>query len=357
MTAGYLQNIARLAAELNRPVKLMEVCGTHTMAAFRSGLRTLLPPSVKLLSGPGCPVCVTPDSFIDRAIAITEQPDTVAATFGDMLRVPGTETSLERARAAGARVQVVYSPLDALQLAADNPDSQVVFLGVGFETTAPGVAWTIKHAAAQELHNYTVLCAHKTMPRAMAGLLAGGEVRIDGFMCPGHVSVIIGAQAYGAICSDYHIPCVVAGFEPADMAAAIEMLLRQRIESRAEVEIQYARSVTDTGNAAALEVIREVFEATDTEWRGLGSIPGSGLSIRPEYAKFDAETRFGPLKLPSPRAASCGCICGDVLRGLRTPFDCPLFRTHCTPAAPVGACMVSSEGTCAAYFRYAVQER
>jgi hydrogenase expression/formation protein HypD len=347
-----LASIRELQRRAGRPLRFMEVCGTHTMAAFRTGLRALLPPEVTLLSGPGCPVCVTDDSYIDAAIALAGLPDTRVATFGDMMRVPGTESSLERARAGGAQVRVVYSPLDALQEAQENPQRRVVFLGVGFETTAPTVAWTLRAAAEAGLANYSVLCAHKTMPQAMAALLAGGQVRIDGFLCPGHVSAVIGADAYAFIARDHGIPCVVAGFEAADMAEGIEMLARQIVEKRAEVEVQYRRAVDRAGNPLARAAIEEVFEPDDAPWRGIGVIPGSGLRIRSRFAAHDAARLFSPLDLPRPRAHS-GCRCGDVLRGAITPPQCPLFARRCTPEAPVGPCMVSSEGACAAWFRYA----
>ena len=347
-----VEEITRLAGEVGRPVRFMEVCGTHTMAAFRSGLRSLLPANVSLLSGPGCPVCVTPNEYIDRAIAIARQPETLVTTFGDMVRVPGTEQSLEAARAAGAEVLVVYSPLDALNKAKSEPDKRVVFLGVGFETTAPTVAWTIREAQQKGISNYSVLCAHKTIPPAMSALLNDGEVAVDGFMCPGHVSVIIGARAYDFICREHNTPCVVAGFEGSDMAAAIEMLLRQMVEARAEVEIQYKRSVDMEGNVEAQATIEEVFDACDDTWRGLGVIPGSGLRIRDEFAGHDALNEFKDLDLPVSEDEP-GCICGEILKGTRVPADCALFGKVCTPESPVGACMVSSEGTCAAYYRYA----
>jgi hydrogenase expression/formation protein HypD len=348
----HVAEIRRRAEALGRPAKLMEVCGTHTMAAFRCGLRSLLPERVALSSGPGCPVCVTPISFIDRAIAIARLPGTLVATFGDMLRVPGSEATLERARAEGAALQVVYSPADALALARREPEREVVFLGVGFETTAPTVAWTIREAHLSGVANYSVLCAHKTMPQAMSALVRSGELGIDGFLCPGHVTTIIGPEAYEFLAREHGVPCVVAGFEPADIAAGIAMLLAQLAGGRAEVQVQYDRAVLPGGNPAAQAVIDEVFEPSDAEWRGLGVIPGSGLAIRPAFAGQDAERRYGALDVPAPRPRK-GCICGAVLRGAKTPRDCPLFGDACTPGDPWGPCMVSSEGTCSAWYRYA----
>ncbi len=346
-----VEHIRGLADRIARPVRLMEVCGTHTMTAFRSGLRSLLPDNVTLSSGPGCPVCVTPQEYIDYAVAIAGLPDTIVATFGDMLRVPGTLSSLEAARAEGAAVMTVYSPADALKAAEDRPEAKIVFFGVGFETTAPAVAWTIKEASRRGVKNFSVLCAHKTMPYAMEALLKGGELKIDGFMCPGHVSVITGARIFGFLSRDYARPCVVAGFEPLDMALAIEMLLSQIDAGRAEVENEYHRSVDMEGNPAALALMEEVFEECPAIWRGLGVIKRSGLKIRGEFADCDASKTYSGLDLPEPVEAP-GCICGDVIRGARIPPECALFRKKCTPATPVGACMVSAEGACAAYYKY-----
>ncbi|MBD3392043.1 MAG: hydrogenase formation protein HypD [Chitinivibrionales bacterium] len=344
--------IRALGRKIGRPVKLMEVCGTHTMAAFRSGLRHLLPENVSLLSGPGCPVCVTPNEYLDRAIAIAEQSDTMVATFGDMVRVPGTRESLETVRAGGARIHVVYSPAEAVVFARENPGTRVVFLGVGFETTTPAIAWTIKEAAGNQVDNYSVLCGHKTIPRAMSALCAAGELDLDGFICPGHVSIVIGADAYGPVCRECGLPCVVTGFEAADMLQGVEMLLRQIAENRSEVENQYTRCVRDKGNTTALGLIEEVFEQCDASWRGIGVIPGSGLKIRGCFAAHDADRVFEKISVPPGRERS-GCICGQVMRGIKTPHDCALFGKACTPSQPVGACMVSSEGTCAAYYKYA----
>ena len=345
-----VSNIQALARRIGRDVNLMEVCGTHTMTAFRSGLRQLLPGTVHLISGPGCPVCVTDTNYLDAAIALCRRPMMTVATFGDLMRVPGSESSLENERAAGADVRVVYSATDAVILARENPRRQIVFLGVGFETTAPTVAASILAAQAAGLQNYFVLAAHKTMPHAMAALLQDQQVKIDGFICPGNVTVITGAAMYRFICEQYRIPCVVTGFEPFDMLQATAMLLTQIAEERSEVEIEYSRSVNERGNVPAQKVLAEVFMECDAGWRGLGKIPRSGLTIRPKYAAFDAVAALGVQF--EPAQPHPGCRCGDVLRGLITPPDCKLFGTACTPTNPFGPCMVSSEGTCAAYFKY-----
>ncbi len=340
-----------LLERIGRPVRLMEVCGTHTVSACRSGLRSLLPEGLSLLAGPGCPVCVTAPGYVDRAVALARLPGTTIATFGDMLRVPGTCGSLERAKAQGGTVRIVYSPEDALHVAGDEPDRQVVFLGVGFETTAPSVAWTIREAARKGIGNYRVLSAHKVMPPAMMALLGGGDVRIDGFLCPGHVSAIIGAAAYRPLVDTFHVPCVIAGFEPEEMAAAMEEILAQLAAGRPAVANRYERAVAREENGAAMGLLREVFQPADVEWRGLGIVPGSGLEIRPAFRDQDAAVLCAGLALPEARSPA-GCICGDVLRGAALPGQCPLFGGRCTPASPVGACMVSSEGACAAFFRY-----
>ncbi len=345
-----LSSINALARRIGHDVNLMEVCGTHTMTAFRSGLRQLLPRTVHMISGPGCPVCVTDTNYIDAAIALCRRSDVIVTTFGDLMRVPGSESSLERERASGADVRVVYSPTDAVALARENPENKIVFLGVGFETTAPTVAASIVAAHKAGLQNFFVLAAHKTMPHAMAALLHDQQVKIDGFICPGHVTVISGAAMYQFICERYRIPCVVTGFEPFDMLKATEMLLAQIADGRTDVEIEYSRSVNNRGNVAAQQLMAEVFEECDAGWRGIGNIRHSGLTIRMKYAAFDAVpalgVRFEPAK-PHP-----GCRCGDVLRGVITPLECKLFGKACTPTDPFGPCMVSSEGTCAAYFKY-----
>jgi len=320
------------------------------MVAFRSGIRRLLPEAVSLISGPGCPVCVTPAGYVDAAIEVGRTPGTVVATFGDLIRVPGSDSSLEQERAKGMQVRVVYSPSDALELARSEPENTVLFLAVGFETTAPTVALTIQAARDGGIGNFMVLTSHKTMPRAMEALLEGGEVQIDGFLCPGHVSVVAGAGIFSFLVERYRTPCVVAGFEPEDMLEAVSMLLAQMDEDRSSLEIQYRRAVTMDGNRSAQRVVSEVFAECDSEWRGLGVIPASGLKVREKYADLDAEQRLG-IRVGSGSVAA-GCRCGDVLRGSITPPECDLFGRSCTPARPVGPCMVSSEGTCAAYARY-----
>ncbi len=345
-----LARIAGYSVGIGRTVRLMEVCGTHTMVAFRSGLRSLLPAPVQLISGPGCPVCVTPNGYIDAAIELSRRPGVTVATFGDLVRVPGSDSSLERERADGASVQVVYSPTDALALAREDPARSVVFLGVGFETTVPGVGVSIRTARDEGLTNFSVLSALKTMPGPMRALASGGEVAIDGFICPGHVSVITGASAFAFLAEEYQLPCVVTGFEDIDLLEGIAMLLCQIVEGRSEVEIEYRRAVTREGNPIAQDIMAQVFEACDAEWRGLGVIPQSGLAIRAEFRGHDAASKFG-VEIVSGEPPR-GCRCGDVLRGVISPPECPLFDRRCSPVTPEGPCMVSSEGACAAHWRY-----
>ncbi len=330
------------------PATLMEVCGTHTVAIARHGLRQALPEGVRLISGPGCPVCVTPQEQIDLFIALGQVEGVTLATFGDMVRVPGTLKSLEEARAEGADMLVVYSPMDAVEMAARHPEKQVVFFGIGFETTAPAVALVILDAQRRALANFSVLCAHKLIPPAMMALL-DSEVRVDGFICPGHVSVVIGSDAYLPVAARGK-PCVVTGFEPVDVLAACQMLLRQLAQGRSEVEVEYRRAVRAEGNPKAQELLAMVFRVADARWRGLGMIPGSGYELADEFAGFDAEKRF---EIERPESVEpTGCRCGDVLRGAIDPPECPLFGDTCTPRRPVGSCMVSTEGACQAWYRY-----
>jgi hydrogenase expression/formation protein HypD len=347
---GLAARIAGLAERLEMPVTLMEVCGTHTMAICQYGLRNLLPPQVRLISGPGCPVCVTPNGYIDKAVACCRIPDTIIATFGDMVRVPGSTSSLIEERAKGADIRIVYSPLDAVAIAERNPLNKVIFIGVGFETTAPAVAGSILAAAARRVSNYHVLSSHKTIPIPMQVLSADPELAINGFLCPAHVSAIIGGDAYLDLAGNQGVPCVVTGFEPVDVMKGVEMLVLQVVEGRSEVELEYSRVVKREGNRAAREVLSKVFAPCDAEWRGIGVIPGSGLEIRREYAAFDADKVMKIL--PEAVCEPQGCRCGDILKGKVTPFECPLFASVCTPESPVGACMVSSEGTCAAAYKY-----
>lgn len=332
--------------------RLMEVCGTHTMAVARHGLRSLLAEAVTLVSGPGCPVCVTPDGYIDAAVALGRRGDVLLATFGDMVRVPGTASSLEKEKGRGADVRVVYSPLDAVRLARENPGREVVFLGVGFETTAPAIAGAVVTAAALSLANFSVLPSVRTIPEAMEVIASDPAVRIEGFLCPAHVSAIIGADAYRPLADGKGIPCVVAGFEPLDILYGILMLLVQIRDGAARVENEYARAATAAGNRKAQSLIARVFEKADSAWRGIGVIPGSGLAIAPAYAAFDAGRKFGVAATAAAATGPGPCRCGDVLKGILSPGECPLFGTACTPDDPVGPCMVSGEGSCAASYKY-----
>jgi hydrogenase expression/formation protein HypD len=342
--------VAAIEEAATRPMTLMEVCGTHTMAIAKNGLRDVMPANIRLLSGPGCPVCVTANADIDVALEMARQPGVILTTFGDMMKVPGSYSSLARERADGHDVRVVYSPLDALALAEATPEAHVVFLGVGFETTAPTIAITIREAARRGVANFSVLSLHKTVPAALGALVNAPEVQIDGFILPGHVSTIIGSEPYRFLAERYGVPGAITGFEPVDVLQGVWMLAKQLSEGRAEIEIAYTRAVMPEGNTVARTAIAEVFEPTDAEWRGLGIIPGTGLAIRPEFAAFDARMRV-PVTPPEPREIR-GCQCGDVLRGVVLPYECKLFARGCTPEHPVGPCMVSSEGSCAAYYRY-----
>jgi hydrogenase expression/formation protein HypD len=342
--------VDRIRAESRTPIRLMEICGTHTMAIFRHGIRSLLPDHIELVSGPGCPVCVTSMDEIDRCVKLAGEPRVTVATFGDMLRVPGSGDSLQGCAGRGADVRMVYASLDALRIAEENPDREVVFLGIGFETTAPTVAAAVRAAREKGVRNLSVLSAHKLLPPAMEALVSAGDLRIQGFLCPGHVSTIIGTSSYAEVADRFGIPCVVAGFEPLDILQSVLMLVRQVEAGEARAEIQYARAVSPDGNPAALRLMEEVFEPCDSAWRGLGGIPGSGLAVRGAFSAQDARTRFD-LDVP-PAREPAGCRCAEVLKGIVRPPDCPLFRKACTPRSPVGACMVSSEGTCAAYFKY-----
>jgi hydrogenase expression/formation protein HypD len=333
----------------------MEVCGTHTVAISRYGLRSMLPASLGLLSGPGCPVCVTPLIEIDRAIAAARTPGVIVTTFGDMMRVPGSSSSLDQERAEGADVRILYSPLEALEIAAENPANEVVFVGVGFETTSPTVAASVVEAAARGTENFSVLPFFKVVPPALDLLARLPGRALDGFICPGHVSAIIGSDAYLPIARNHNLPCVVVGFEPLDILAGIIMLLEQVSEMRrgagsARVANQYARAVTAAGNTAAQKLLAGVFEPCDAEWREIGVIADSGYSFAEDYESFDARARLD-LTVPATEGPA-GCICGEIMLGRKLPTDCALFAERCTPRSPVGPCMVSTEGACAAFYKY-----
>ncbi len=331
----------------------MEVCGTHTMNIFRFGLKEMLPQNIRLISGPGCPVCVTPIESIDRILAYSELKDTIIVTFGDMIRVPGSRTSLVNKKAEGAKVKVVYSPEEAIKIAGLNPKKTVILIGIGFETTAPLFAKVLLEIKEKKINNLFVLSLHKTLPEALLALLQDKDIEIDGFILPGHVSTIIGSRPYEFIPEEFGIRCVIAGFEPVDIMEGILDLLKQRTP---RVEIQYSRIVKKDGNRLARTVMNRVFEKCDSQWRGLGVIGNSGLRIRKEFEQFDAEKKLKSV-VRSPQSTikkrlQDKCICGEVLKGKKEPTDCALFGTSCTPVKPVGACMVSSEGTCAAYYKY-----
>jgi hydrogenase expression/formation protein HypD len=350
LVQGLAAAIVQEARQLPEPVRFMEVCGTHTMSIARFGLKSLLPEQVQLVSGPGCPVCVTPVAYIDHAIALALLPDVVVATFGDLMRVPGSRSSLMIERARGADVRIVYSTLDAVKLAVELPQKRVVFLGVGFETTTPTIAAAIVSARQQQLSNFFVLTSHKTMPEAMRLLSADPQLQIRGYLCPAHVSTVTGSEAYRPLAEEFGIPCVVTGFEPADVLQGVLMLLRQCCSGCAVVENQYTRAVLPQGNSTARAMVASLFQPCSAEWRGLGAIPGSGLILRDAYAGYDA-ARMLAVELSEPLEPA-GCRCGEVLTGRIIPSECPLFGGRCTPETPVGACMVSSEGSCAAAWRY-----
>lgn len=347
-----IHKIIRILEQYDNELVLMEVCGTHTMSIFRSGLRKLLPEKIRLLSGPGCPVCVTSNYYMDKAVAYARNSDVIITTFGDMIKVPGSSSSLELEKSNGANIKVVYSALDALKIAQTNPEKKIIFLGVGFETTAPTLAATIESAKQKNIDNFYVFSGHKIIPPAMRILVTSEELKLHGFICPGHVSTIIGSLPYEFIAEEYNIPCVVTGFEPLDIVQGIYMLVNQVVnQEQSSVQIQYTRAVRKEGNIKALDLMKKVFEVTDSNWRGVGIIPESGLKISGGYGQFDAEVKIEVEVEETKENKSC--ICGQILCGVKTPPDCKLFRSVCSPENPVGACMVSSEGTCAAYYKYA----
>ena len=345
-----LDELNDLAAKIGRPLKLMEVCGTHTVEIFRHGIRSIIPSSLSLLSGPGCPVCVTSIHDVDAAIWLAKQPGAVLVTFGDMMRVPGGKQSLMEARSEGADVRVMYSPLDALKLAKQEPQKQVIFFATGFETTSPLIAGTVFAASKEGMQNFTVFSSHKTVPLAIKALLDSPDVKVDGFILPGHVSTMIGLAPYAFIADDYKKPSVVTGFEAEEIILGILAIVRQLAKGEAKVENAYPSVVRPEGNPRAMQLLNDVFEPSDTYWRGIGTLPGTGLKLRPQYRAFDAEVRFKPQTTGIPEPELCSC--GDILRGVKVPTECALFGTGCTPDAPVGPCMVSTEGSCAAYYKY-----
>lgn len=344
----------RIAEVIRRITKkswsIMEVCGGQTHSIVRFGLDTLLPPEITLIHGPGCPVCVTPVELLEKAIEIAQIPEVIFCSFGDMLRVPGISKDLLSVKATGGDVRIVYSPLDALKLASENPDRDVVFFAVGFETTAPANAMAVLQAHQREIDNFSLLVSHVLVPPAMEVVLSAEDNRVQGFLAAGHVCAVMGYEEYEPIARRYRVPIVVTGFEPVDILQGIHMCIRQLEEGRSGVENQYARSVCREGNLAAQKAIREVFRVVDRKWRGVGEIPRSGLGLQVKYSEYDAETRFGVAQLTAEEDTEC--ISGSILRGVRKPHECPAFGTRCTPEHPLGATMVSSEGACAAYFQY-----
>ena len=343
--------VARIERAKQRPLQIMEVCGGHTHSIFRYGIQQLLPDTVEFVHGPGCPVCVLPMGRVDDCVALAERPEVIFTTFGDAMRVPGSKKSLLKAKADGADVRMVYSPLDALKLAHEHPDREVIFFGLGFETTMPSTAMTVLQAKAEGVRNFSLFCNHITIIPTIKAILDSPDLHLDGFLGPGHVSMVIGTRPYAFIAGHYGKPITIAGFEPLDVLHSMWMVLKQIAEGRSEVENQYGRIVSENGNAQALGAIQEVFELREFfEWRGLGSIDHSGVRVREAYAQFDAEHRFPVpnLKIADPKS----CQCGEVLKGVIKPHQCKVFGTACTPEMPLGSLMVSSEGACAAYYNY-----
>lgn len=350
-----VKEIEKLAAAIPlaqwRPLQIMEVCGGHTHSIFRYGIEGMLPKSIELVHGPGCPVCVLPMGRVDDCVAIAERPEVILTTFGDAMRVPGSRKSLLQAKADGADVRMVYSPMDALALARKNPEREVVFFGIGFETTMPSTALTVLQAEREGIENFLVFCNHITIVPTIKAILDSPDLRLDGFLGPGHVSMVTGTAPYEFIARFYERPMVIAGFEPLDVLQSIWMVLKQIKEGRCEIENQYARVVSNSGNAPALKAVSRVYELREFfEWRGLGSIDHSGVKMREAYARFDAERKFTVpnVKIADPKS----CQCGEVLRGVLKPWQCKMFGSACTPETPLGALMVSSEGACSAYYQY-----
>jgi hydrogenase expression/formation protein HypD len=346
----------KLQKGMSRPLQIMEVCGGHTHAIFRYGIESMLPDAIELIHGPGCPVCVLPMGRVDDCVTLAELPNVIFTTFGDAMRVPGSKKSLLQAKSEGCDVRMVYSPLDALKLAKENPDKEVIFFALGFETTMPSTAMTVLQAEREEIKNFSLFCNHITIIPTVKAILDSPELTLDGFLGPGHVSMVIGNSPYNFIADQYNKPLVVAGFEPLDVLHAIWMVLKQMDEGRSVVENQYSRVVPEDGNAVALDAIGRVFELREFfEWRGLGSIDHSGVRMRKEYALYDAEKKFviKSIKIADPKS----CQCGEVLKGVIKPWECKVFGGACTPETPLGALMVSSEGACAAYYQFGDVEK
>ncbi|MEO0123989.1 MAG: hydrogenase formation protein HypD [candidate division WOR-3 bacterium] len=337
--------VTEIKKKLNTPVSLMEVCGTHTMAIAKAGIKKLLPENLRLLSGPGCPVCVTPQEVIDWTIELAKRKDIIITTFGDMVRVPGTKQSLEMYHPI-----IVYSARDSLTIAQENPNRNVVFIGVGFETTSPTIAATILEANERNIKNFYIIPAFKLIPPALEFIACSPQIKVNGFILPGHVSTIIGSRPYEFIAEKYHIPGCITGFEPIDILIGIKKLVEQIMKKEARIDIEYKRVVKPEGNPNALRILEKVFRPVDSTWRGIGKIPKSGLTLKKEFERFDATKRFD-IKVSKSKEPA-GCICGKILLGVKIPLECPLFGKKCTPGNPVGACMVSSEGSCAAYYKY-----
>lgn len=341
--------VSKIKEISTKEISLMEVCGGHTMSIQKFGIPALLPFNIKLVSGPGCPVCVSSRKFIDTAIVYANMKDVIITTFGDLIRVPGSASSLEKEKANGADIRIVYSPLTGIELAKKNPDKKVIFLGIGFETTSPTSAAAILNAHREKTNNFFLFSSHKIMPPAMSALIDEG-VKINGYICPGHVSTITGSAIYEPIARQYKLGCVISGFEPVDILQTIYMLVKQFEEGEAKVEIQYKRVVKPEGNVKAQQIMNDVFGLRDDWWRGLGIIPKSGMKIHGKYRMHDAEYMI-PVEVPEPEEPK-GCICGEILKGLKNPKECPLFAKACNPSDPIGACMVSGEGACQAYYKY-----
>jgi hydrogenase expression/formation protein HypD len=342
--------LERIHQRSKKPTQLMEFCGGHTVAIFKHGLRQLLPPNIEMLSGPGCPVCVTSIADLDKVIALGKIPGVIITSFGDMVRVPGSHSSLQKAKAEGTDVRIVYSAQDALTIAKENKAKKVVFIGIGFETTAPTIAASVLQAERENFKNYFVFSLHKVTPPITRAILELGEVRLNGIISPGHVSAVTGSKAWDFLPRDYGIACAVSGFEPVDILMAVDCLVEQIETGEPKVEVPYSRGVKPEGNITALKLMNTVFETGEADWRGIGKVPASGLRFKKQYEIFDASKQF-EIKV-TPAKEPKGCICGAVLRGVSTPENCKLFRTNCSPEHPVGPCMVSSEGSCATYYQY-----